>query len=216
MAEAPHKYLPLFISEAGEQLEQLQSELVKLEQEPPGGPLWASIFRRVHSVKGSAATVGLPPIVDIAHAAETLIGKLKASGQKPERGQIDLLLQACDALAAEVRHAAVSVERSKREQLTAGSSLVARLADASRAVPETPPPPAAVRVTEKLAVDPSLPKLDVFFSLTKGCQAPGARALIVQRKLRALGTLMEMEPAPQSLMQKKGGVRVAALLATSR
>src|SRR5437868_2172008 len=133
MAEAPHKYLPLFISEAGEQLEQLQSELVKLEQEPPGGPLWASIFRRVHSVKGSAATVGLPPIVDIAHAAEPLIGKLNA-----------------------------------------------------------------------------------FFSLTKACQAPGARALIVQRKLRALGTLMEMEPAPQSLMQKKGGVRVAALLATSR
>src|SRR5205814_3765385 len=91
-----------------------------------------------------------------------------------------------------------------------------RLADASRAVPETPPPPAAVRVTEKLAVDPSLPKLDVFFSLTKACQAPGARALIVQRKLKALGTLIEMEPPPQQLMQKKGGVRVVALLATAR
>ena len=217
MAEAPHKYLPLFIAEAGEQLEQLESELVRLEQEPPGGALWDAIFRRVHSVKGSAATVGLSAIVDVAHAAENLIGKLKISGSMPGRAQIDLLLQAASAMRAEVQRTAAELERQKREE-QAGSSLLSRLNEASKGIPEiTPPPPVSKPPVEKpAAVDPSLPRLDVFFSLTKACQAPGARALIVQRKLRGLGTLLEMEPAPQSLMQKKGGVRVAALLATAR
>ena len=56
MASASHKYLTLFIAEASEHLAALQSELVRLEQEPPAAPLWDSIFRRMHSVKGSAGT----------------------------------------------------------------------------------------------------------------------------------------------------------------
>ena len=55
---ASHKYLPLFVAEANEQLEALGSDLVRLEKEAPGPALWDSIFRRVHSVKGSAATLG--------------------------------------------------------------------------------------------------------------------------------------------------------------
>ena len=211
MAEGAHKHLPVFVAEATEHLTALSGELVKLEQEPQGGPLWDAVFRRLHSVKGSAATVGLPAIVAIAHAAEALIGKLKASGARPDRMQIDLLLQATDALTREVEHAAAELKREKQ----GASSLVSLLEGASKALPEiTPPPPG--KVEKPAAADPALPRLDVSFSLSKACQAPGARALIVQRKLKALGTLIEMEPLPQQLMQKKGGVRVSALLATVR
>ena len=215
MADAPHKYLPLFVAEAGEQLEQLAAELVRLEQEPPGGPLWDAIFRRVHSVKGSAATVGLSSAVDIAHAAETLIDKLKASKSKPERSQIDLLLQATDALSAEVKRAAAEVERLKKEHAPS-AALLARLTEASLALTEVPALHKAVPVPAvRSEADPSIPRVDVFFSVAKTCQAPGARALIAQRKLKAIGTLLEMEPPPQALMQKKGGARMVALLATT-
>ncbi len=213
--DASHKYLPLFITEASEQLELLGQELVRLEQEPPEGPLWDAIFRRVHSVKGSAATVGLAALVDIAHAAETLIGKLKAQKQKPVREQIDLLFEALDALVKEVLRAEEEMRRARREEQAGKPTLLSRLADASRAIAE-PPPPAAKAPEKPAVVDPSLPRLDVFVSLVKACQAPGARALIVQRKLKGLGTLIEMEPTPQQLMQKKGGVRLAALLATAK
>ncbi len=215
MAEAPRKYLSIFIAEANEHLAQLALELVRLEHEPPGGPLWDSIFRRLHSVKGSAAAVGLSGIVDIAHHSEELIGRLKARAAKPERAQIDLLLQATDALTREVQHASAEL---KREEELGASSLLARLAEASKAVPEITPPPPLAKPKEIAAAppDPALPRLDVFFSLSKACQAPGARALIVQRKLKALGTLIEMEPPPQQLMQKKGGARVSVLLATAQ
>jgi two-component system chemotaxis sensor kinase CheA len=215
MAEAPHKYLHAFIAEATEQLEQLASELVRIEQEPPGGPLWDSIFRRVHSVKGSAATIGLSTIVDIAHVAETLIGKLKAQHRRPERMQVDLLLQATDALVREVQHASGG-ERSPAPDSGASGALVQRLSTASSALPDLASTPLRAKSTPKPVADPSLPRLDVTFSLVKSCQAPGARSLIVQRKLKSAGTLLEMEPQPSALMQKKGGARVIALLATAR
>jgi len=214
MAEAPHKYLHAFIAEATEHLEQLASELVRIEQEPPGGPLWDSIFRRVHSVKGSAATIGLSTIVDIAHVAETLIAKLKAQRRRPERMQVDLLLQATDALVREVQHASGG-ERVPEADREASGTLVARLSTASSALPDAAAA-AAPRPAKKVEADPSLPRLDVTFSLTKACQAPGARALIVQRKLKGAGTILEMEPQPGALMQKKGGARVTAVLATAR
>jgi two-component system, chemotaxis family, sensor kinase CheA len=214
MVEAStHKYLHAFIAEATEQLEQLASELVRIEQEPPGGQLWDSIFRRVHSVKGSAATIGLSAIVDISHAAETLIGKLKALKARPERTQVDLLLQATDALVQQVQHASGTGPAPAPED--GHAALAGKLADASRglpAIPSAPPPQAA----PKPSADPALPRLDVAFSLARSCQAPGARSLIVQRKLKGLGTLLEMEPQPSALMQKKGGVRVTALLATAK
>jgi two-component system chemotaxis sensor kinase CheA len=215
MAETPHKYLQAFITEATEQLEQLASELVRIEHEPPGGPLWDSIFRRVHSVKGSGATVGLVSLVDVAHAAETLIGKLKAQQKRPERAHVDLLLQATDALVHHVRRAS-GTDREAAAEPGAPRALVDRLAAASQALPDAAPASAPPKPVQKPTADPSLPRIDVAFSLTKACQAPGARALIVQRKLKGAGTLLEMDPPPSALMQKKGGARVTALLATAR
>ena len=214
---APHKYLPVFIAEAGEHLEQLASELVRIEQEPPGGPLWDSIFRRVHSVKGSAATIGLTDIVDVAHAAEALIGQLKGKGTRPDRKSVDLLLEATDALVKHVRRAESELEKQK--QFAVAPELLGRLEQASKAIPSEPPPPppvAAAPPPPKPAADPALPRIDVTVVLARTCQAPGARALIVQRKLRALGTLLELEPQPAQLMQKKGAVRLVALLASAR
>src|SRR3977135_1078829 len=214
MAEAPHKYLQAFIAEASGPLEAPPPELVRIEHEPPGGPVWDSIFRRVHSVKGSAATIGLPTIVEIAHVAETLIGKLKAQHRRPERMQVDLLLQATDALVHQVRRAS-GAERTQASEAESGA-LVERLSSASSALPELALAAPAPQPAQKPAADPSLPRLDVAFSLAKSCQAPGARALIVQRKLKAAGTLLEMEPQPSALMQKKGGARGTALLARRR
>ena len=216
MAHAPHKYLHAFVAEATEQLEQLASELVRIEQEVPGGALWDSIFRRVHSVKGSAATIGLSGVVAIAHAAETLIGKLKAQQARPERTHVDLLLQATDELVQEVQHASGTAHAPRADE-GAPLALAARLAEASRVLPDLPASPPSPRVVgQKPVADPGTPRLDVAFSLSKACQAPGARSLIVQRKLKGLGVLLEMDPQPAALMQKKGGVRVTALLATTR
>ncbi len=129
MPSASHKYLTLFVAEASEHLATLQSELVRLEQEPPAAPLWDAIFRRMHSVKGSAATLGFSRIVDIAHAAENLIARLKAKQGKIERAEVDLLFAATDALVKEI------VKLDKKEEDESTITLVDRLAKAAQALP---------------------------------------------------------------------------------
>ena len=76
---ADRNYLALFVAESGDQLEKLSSELVALEQARESVPaaLWDSIFRRIHSIKGSAATLELTELVGITHAAEELIARLR-------------------------------------------------------------------------------------------------------------------------------------------
>jgi len=156
--KASHKYLPLFVAEANEQLEALGSDLVRLEKEAPGPALWDSIFRRVHSVKGSAATLGFTGIVDISHQAEDLIGRLKSAAAKPSREQIDLLFEATDALQKEVRRVAAD----PRDAAPAPPALVSRLSQAAHALPDSsaPPPPSNQPVEAAApAVDPALPRL---------------------------------------------------------
>jgi two-component system chemotaxis sensor kinase CheA len=122
---------------------------------------------------------------------------------------VDLLFAATDALVKEI------VKLDKKEDDESTITLVDRLAKAAQALPDPalaarPAPPPPVMPT----ADPSLPRLDVSVVLSKTCAAPGARALIVQRKLKAMGTLLEMDPTPAQLMQQKGGARITALLAT--
>jgi two-component system chemotaxis sensor kinase CheA len=229
MATAQDKYLSIFVTEAREHLAQLEGELVRIETEAegPGGlPLWDSIFRKTHSVKGSAATLGLTELVDMAHAAEALIFKLRAKAKKPERAHVELLLQATDALSRLVGHAAEALSAGAGDALPKAKAepapavtcaeLVSWLAAAAQALPDPQPAQKFVRVQAKVAVDPALPRYRVVIQLSAKCQAPGARALIVQRKLKALGTLIELEPPPAQLIQTKGAAVLTADFATAR
>lgn len=235
MASSPdRKYLGLFVGEAKEQLELLAGELVRLEQAGAGSApdegvkaLWDSIFRRVHSVKGSAATLGLSALVDVSHAAEALIARLRKG--RPERPHVDLLLEVSDALARLVEEAARLRDLSAGDALPQApvapalevSPLVARLqgtlAALGPAPGSAPPPPAAKEPAAPApAADPGVPRWEVAVTLSAKCAAPGARAMIVQRKLKALGTLLEFDPPPAQLAQTRGQARLLALLATER
>lgn len=208
--EPPRKYLPLFVSEATEQLEQLARELVRLEAEAPGGPLWDSIFRRAHSVKGSAATLGLSGIVDVAHAAEALIGKLKRRAVPPGKTDVDLLLEATDSLTAQVRVAADGGATPS----DAVAELATRLKSASKAmldVPSNPPPPAKPALA---AADPTAAKMRLFVHLAPTCVAPGARAMVLERRLKKLGQVLELTPSPAQLSGGRIAGPLRAIVAT--
>jgi two-component system chemotaxis sensor kinase CheA len=223
LAPPDRKYLALFVAESREQLAALGSELVALEAKagsgqtaPPPAELWDSIFRRVHSIKGSAATLELGELVAVSHAAEALTGRLRAAGLPITREQIDLLLESADALGR-------LVEQAAREESSAesGSALLAeRLTGAASKLEAAAPPPRKSDPPVALAPPPAAPDgtpvWEVVISLSPKCAAPGARAMIVQRRLRALGALLEMEPTPQQLMQTRGAARITARVATGK
>jgi chemotaxis protein histidine kinase CheA/CheY-like chemotaxis protein len=92
-----------FLEESADRLESLGQKLVALER--AGSPsltqeLVNDVFRDLHTIKGSSAFVGLSPMNRLAHAAEDLVGQVRAGARPADRPVIDALLQAVDALRA--------------------------------------------------------------------------------------------------------------------
>ena len=66
-----------FLTETGENLDTVDRELVRFEQEPNNRDILSNIFRLVHTVKGTCGFIGLPRLEALTHAAESLIGQFR-------------------------------------------------------------------------------------------------------------------------------------------
>lgn len=66
-----------FLSETGENIDTVDRELVRFEQEPNNREILRNIFRLVHTVKGTCGFIGLPRLEALTHAAESVIGQFR-------------------------------------------------------------------------------------------------------------------------------------------
>ena len=99
-----------FLAETSDQIESVGAQLVHFERDPTDGRIIASIFRLVHSIKGTCGFLGLPRLANLAHSAETLIGKLR-DGVPATRERVSLILAAIDR----IREILVELEKSALE-----------------------------------------------------------------------------------------------------
>lgn len=87
-----------FLAETTEALEMLDSELVELEQRPADPVLLASIFRIMHTIKGTCGFLGLPRLEAVAHAAEDVLGKIRDGELDVSADAVSLVLAALDRI----------------------------------------------------------------------------------------------------------------------
>jgi two-component system chemotaxis sensor kinase CheA len=66
-----------FLIESNENLDRLDQELVKLESEPTSKELLGSVFRTIHTIKGSCGFLGFARLEKLAHAGESLLSRLR-------------------------------------------------------------------------------------------------------------------------------------------
>lgn len=66
-----------FLIESNENLDRLDQELVKLEADPTSRELLDSIFRTIHTIKGSCGFLGFSRLEKVAHPGENLLSKLR-------------------------------------------------------------------------------------------------------------------------------------------
>jgi chemosensory pili system protein ChpA (sensor histidine kinase/response regulator) len=95
--QVPAEVLEFFVPEAEEHLQVVTHCLLSLETNP-GPEQIHRLLRAMHTVKGSAAQVGLHRIAHVAHRAEDLIGRLRDGALKPSAEIIDICLEAVDVL----------------------------------------------------------------------------------------------------------------------
>jgi len=95
--EIAPEILEFFVPEAEEHLQVVQDCLLGIETSSDPETVHR-LFRSMHTIKGSAAQVGLHRISRVAHSAEDLIGRVRDGEIKPTQQVIDLCLESADAI----------------------------------------------------------------------------------------------------------------------
>jgi chemosensory pili system protein ChpA (sensor histidine kinase/response regulator) len=95
--DVPAEILEFFQPEAEEHLQIVSDCLLSLEANHSPEEI-NKLFRAIHTVKGSAAQVGLKRLGGIAHRVEDLIGRLREGELEPSAQVIDLCLESVDIL----------------------------------------------------------------------------------------------------------------------
>ncbi len=66
-----------FLQESYENLDRVDSELIALEEQPDNRDLLSSIFRSMHTIKGTCGFFGLEKLEKVTHIGENLLVKLR-------------------------------------------------------------------------------------------------------------------------------------------
>ncbi|NLG34986.1 MAG: chemotaxis protein CheA [Lentisphaerae bacterium] len=87
-----------FIAEAQEHFDIADENLLILEKSPGETDSVSAVFRSFHTLKGVAGFLGLTPIGDLAHAAETLLDEIRKGKRAFNGAAVELTFGALDML----------------------------------------------------------------------------------------------------------------------
>ena len=122
--EVAGEILEFFQPEAEEHLQVVSDCLISLEGNNNPEEI-NKLFRAIHTVKGSAAQVGLSRLGAIAHRVEDLIGRLRDGELEPSPAVVDICLESVDVL-KKTLHRQWADEKSMRAGV---DSLLGRIAE---------------------------------------------------------------------------------------
>ena len=92
------QYLEIFLDETNEHLQNLNTQILSLEQEPDNMDTINEIFRAAHSLKGMAGAMGYKRMQTLTHDMENVFSEVRNGNIKVKAGMIDILFQCLDAL----------------------------------------------------------------------------------------------------------------------
>ncbi|MEQ1403742.1 chemotaxis protein CheA [Neorhizobium sp. Rsf11] len=89
----------IFFQECEEQLAELESGLLKLNDGDRDPETVNAVFRAVHSIKGGAGAFGLDDLVSFAHVFETTLDCVRSGKLEPGQDVLKVMLKSADVLA---------------------------------------------------------------------------------------------------------------------
>src|ERR1035441_5722509 len=107
-----------FLVESHENLDRLDRDLVDLEKHPSDREILASIFRTIHTIKGTSGFLGFGKLEGVTHVGESLLARLR-DGQLSLHPELTSALVATDdavrQMLAKIEQAGGEGERDDRE-----------------------------------------------------------------------------------------------------
>lgn len=200
----------IFFQECEEQLAELESGLLKLNDGDRDPETVNAVFRAVHSIKGGAGAFGLDDLVSFAHVFETTLDCVRSNKLEPTQDVLKVMLKSADVL-ADLTNAARdggSVDEARSRALIRELDALANGEAAAAA--EAPAPKAAAAVVvaapavnedgfqpipfsfgdfDEEPADHYVPTCQVLFKPKKGLYAKGNEAVLLLRDLSRLGEM---------------------------
>ena len=213
--ESMESMLDTFLFETGELLENLDEILMRAEQAEDISLIEesdiAEIFRTMHTIKGSAAMMGLQNMSTLAHAMEDMfyIIREKTYVQTDKSALFDLLYKSSDALKGELEDLT-----DEDKPLTDFSGLINDIhalaayfkGEAEKSGQEDNALPADI-------FDENEPPDMLTYRLTysDSCEMPSARAIVLFRKLGAVAEVCRTIPPDMDDDSADGKIKAAGL-----
>ncbi|HEV7495152.1 chemotaxis protein CheA [Baekduia sp.] len=208
------EYLPMFLAECRENLQELNLAVVALEEAPDDRETVDAIFRIAHSLKGMAATMGFEGMATLTHKMEDVFELLRQRGTGLTGEVVDVLLACLDALSGAVD----AIDTDGAESLDP-AALVERLGGLVRGRDDRDateePEPEVVTPPAKLApVGGGHTVLEIHAALTPDAQMPAVRAFQVLAAAAEHGEVLRSTPAEADVDSFTGRI-IEILLATA-
>jgi len=211
--------LRVFLEEAEEQLSVLDQDITRLEKDPHNNELLQEIFRAAHTLKGSSGMLGLKDMMELTHAMEDILDKVRKGQLEVTRELIDALLMSIDGLKVlkedigspgpsvdigpmvEAIHLAARVDGAAADKSESASlesivssdvDLVGRIHAAEAANLNV------TRVSVRVAADSTWASVRLFQAI---------------QELGALGDILVTSPSMADIEQEKGGHALEVLIA---
>jgi two-component system, chemotaxis family, sensor kinase CheA len=170
-----------FLVEVNENLDTLDRELIRLEKDPHNRATLASVFRTIHTIKGTCGFLGFTKLEAVAHVGENLLSKLR-DGELVLNPEITTaLLRTVDA----VRQMLQSIEAIGNEGERDDEELIVMLARVTQggsledvSVAAVPAAPRTAPVASRVLQPPAMPSATPPAAASKNSRAALAVANI--------------------------------------
>ena len=120
-----------FLVESHENLDRLDQELLALEENPDAKDTLASVFRTIHTIKGTSGFFGFSRLGELTHLGENLLSKMRDGELRFDKEVASALLEMVDA----VREMLASIESSHDEGDNDYGAVMARLGELHKRPP---------------------------------------------------------------------------------
>lgn len=204
------QYLDLFLQEAEEQLEVLEQETLKLEQDPSSERLQV-IFRAAHTLKGSSRAMGFQNMAELTHEMENVLDQLRNGELAITTPITDALLECLDTLTnmtAGIRESGADAYECKALVLT-----LQGFVGETPATPATPQTAQTLQVpvvqlsdSEQAALGAAKGQSPVYvgtFNLDPDCAMKFVRAFMVCSLIEEQGELLVTVPNREALEEEE-------------
>jgi two-component system, chemotaxis family, sensor kinase CheA len=206
------EYLPMFLAEGREHLQELNLAVVRIEERPDDQETVDEIFRIAHSLKGMSATMGFAGMAALTHEMEDVFELLRQRKDGLGREAVTVLLRCLDALS----EATDAIEADGTEQIVP-EPLIAELRGLVRdrtpdqSADRTGDPADAAAPALELVTHERVVRIDV--KLADDVQMPAVRAYMVLSALAEKGEIVSSAPMPDKVDAFEGH-EIHAWLAT--